>query len=318
MTRGRVVAARADSSRPHEITCLISRHPCAACRISERVMNGWVTLRRCSSPWGVCVRLGGIGIEREKGVNDLVRRPQMKLTIFALSISMLLSVTARAADDAGYIRFDRLEEVVSPEPTRTATAPGQAKLSHAVVVEGAFAQPNCDCKQGGRRGLLTPFLEFVKASKTSRRRPARALTCGTFEGEASWYTARKGAPMANGQGFDATKPWAAHKTLPFGTVVTVHCPSGRNVDVTIKDDGPHIAGRIIDLTKASADQCGITSRGHAKVTIEVKCPTSLAREAAPATDAPPASEPEFTPEPAPGLIVPSDNDGVDFGNYPIS
>lgn len=241
----------------------------------------------------------------------------MRLTIFALSISLLASVAAHGAGESGYIRFNRLVEIDGPVAAEATAAPGEANMNRAVIVEGGFTPPNCDCKLG-RTGVLSPFLEFVKASKsTKRRRPARALTCGTFEGEASWYTAREGAPMASGQGFDPSKHWAAHKTLPFGTVVTVHCPSGRKVDVTIKDDGPHIDGRIIDLTRASADRCGITSRGHARVTIEVKCPASLAREAAPLPEAAPQpTRPTLDRESAPGVRgVPAE---LEFEEFPVS
>ncbi|MES2963519.1 MAG: septal ring lytic transglycosylase RlpA family protein [Bdellovibrionota bacterium] len=167
---------------------------------------------------------------------------------------------AEASSEVSYFRLENLEEVGD---------------GSAMRMQAEHTEPNCNCT-GNRVGILTPFLELVKTATNKTRRPRRALTCGTFRGDASWYTARPGALTASGRGFDPTQHWAAHKTLPFGTVVTVHCPSGQKVDVTIYDDGPHIAGRIIDLTRASADQCGITSRGHAPVTIEVKCPASPA------------------------------------------
>jgi rare lipoprotein A len=55
---------------------------------------------------------------------------------------------------------------------------------------------------------------------------------------------------------------AAHKTLPFGTVVRVtDQKSGRSVRVRINDRGPFVRGRIIDLTRAAAQQLGLHGLG---------------------------------------------------------
>jgi len=52
---------------------------------------------------------------------------------------------------------------------------------------------------------------------------------------------------------------AAHRTLPFGTKVRVtHSKSGKSVIVTIRDRGPFVRGRIIDLTPAAARLLGIS------------------------------------------------------------
>ncbi len=59
---------------------------------------------------------------------------------------------------------------------------------------------------------------------------------------------------------------AAHKTLPFGTVVrVVDLETGRSVVVRINDRGPFIPGRIIDLSYAAAKELGIIARGTARV-----------------------------------------------------
>jgi len=60
---------------------------------------------------------------------------------------------------------------------------------------------------------------------------------------------------------------AAHRTLPFGSRVTVtHLGNGRSVSVVITDRGPFIRGRCIDLTRAAANAIGMG--GIAKVTVE--------------------------------------------------
>jgi rare lipoprotein A len=59
---------------------------------------------------------------------------------------------------------------------------------------------------------------------------------------------------------------AAHKSLPFGSVVkVVDQKSGRSIQVTINDRGPFVKGRIIDLSKAAAKQLGIIPAGTGSV-----------------------------------------------------
>ena len=61
---------------------------------------------------------------------------------------------------------------------------------------------------------------------------------------------------------------AAHKTLPFGTLVRVtHQRSGRSVIVRINDRGPFVAGRVIDVTPAAARALGFA--GLAPVTLDI-------------------------------------------------
>jgi rare lipoprotein A len=91
------------------------------------------------------------------------------------------------------------------------------------------------------------------------------------EGLASWYGGKfHGRLTANGETFDTNELTAAHKTLPFGTLVKVtHVGDGRSVVVRINDRGPFVEGRIIDLSRAAADAIGLTARGIAPVHIEV-------------------------------------------------
>lgn len=80
-----------------------------------------------------------------------------------------------------------------------------------------------------------------------------------WTGVASWYGPNfHGRTTANGETFDQWAMTAAHKTLPFGTVLRVTNPSnGRSVEVRINDRGPFIAGRSIDLSRAAAEALGI-------------------------------------------------------------
>jgi len=84
-------------------------------------------------------------------------------------------------------------------------------------------------------------------------------------GIASIYS---GGRTANGEQARASGLTAAHRTLPFGTLVRVtNQHSGRSVVVRINDRGPFIRGRVIDLTPAAAHVLGFS--GLAPVTLAV-------------------------------------------------
>ncbi len=91
------------------------------------------------------------------------------------------------------------------------------------------------------------------------------------EGEASWYGGKfQGRTTANGEIFDTYLFTAAHKTLPFGSLVKVtNIESNLSVIVRINDRGPFIEGRIIDLSMAAAKIIGLVRSGHSPVIIEV-------------------------------------------------
>ncbi|MCJ8190826.1 septal ring lytic transglycosylase RlpA family protein [Sphingomicrobium aestuariivivum] len=87
---------------------------------------------------------------------------------------------------------------------------------------------------------------------------------------ASYYGRRfAGRPTASGEIFDPGQLTAAHRTLPFGTVVKVtNTHNGKSVTVRINDRGPFHKSRDIDLSRAAAEEIGLIQRGHGKVTIE--------------------------------------------------
>ena len=69
---------------------------------------------------------------------------------------------------------------------------------------------------------------------------------------------------------------AAHRTLPFGTRVRVlNVQNGREVVVRINDRGPHIRGRIIDLSKAAAAEIDLLQAGEALVVLSEHCPETV-------------------------------------------
>jgi rare lipoprotein A len=90
-------------------------------------------------------------------------------------------------------------------------------------------------------------------------------------GYASWYGGKfQGRKTANGEIFDTNQLTAAHRTLPFGTLVKVtNMGNGLSVTVRINDRGPFVEGRIIDLSRAAADAIGMMGSGVAYVSVEV-------------------------------------------------
>ena len=89
------------------------------------------------------------------------------------------------------------------------------------------------------------------------------------KGIASWYGKKfHGRKTSNGETYDMYGISAAHKTLPFNTVVRVNnLDNGKTIDVRINDRGPFIRGRIIDLSYGAARKVGLVGPGTARVEI---------------------------------------------------
>ncbi len=120
--------------------------------------------------------------------------------------------------------------------------------------------------------LLILLLAACSSHPTARTAGAARGLSGTGErGLASWYGKEfDGLPTASGETFRPEKVSAAHRTLPLGTVVDVtNEKNGRTVRVKINDRGPFVAGRIVDLSKAAAQEIGSVGDGVVPVTLRV-------------------------------------------------
>lgn len=93
----------------------------------------------------------------------------------------------------------------------------------------------------------------------------------TETGIASWYgPGFHGKLTANGEVYDENDLTAAHRTLPLPSLVRVtNLENGRALVVRVNDRGPFAHGRIIDLSRRSAQLLGIEQRGTAKVKVEI-------------------------------------------------
>lgn len=117
------------------------------------------------------------------------------------------------------------------------------------------------------RIMLSIILGIAAISSFS----AAEMTIVKETGIASWYeSAIDGALTANGERFNPEALTGAHKSLPFGTIVSVHnLANGKTVEVRINDRGPYVEGRIIDLTPAAAQAIDMLESGITPVELEI-------------------------------------------------
>ena len=112
----------------------------------------------------------------------------------------------------------------------------------------------------------------LSSSSVSAMGPKRYHDGETQRGLAAWYgSEQQGHLTANGETFDMHQFTAAHRQLPFGTIVRVtNRSNGLSVEVRINDRGPWGDGdRIIDLSSAAADVLQMKQAGTVPVEIEV-------------------------------------------------
>jgi rare lipoprotein A len=118
-----------------------------------------------------------------------------------------------------------------------------------------------------------PVYRLVPGAPAMAGNFAPAPACRLYEtGMASWYGYELyGNHTANGEKFEPDGLTAAHKTLPFGTIVRVTLDNGRGnpegVYARINDRGPFVKGRIIDLSLGSAKKLGMKDTQNVHVYI---------------------------------------------------
>ena len=149
--------------------------------------------------------------------------------------------------------------------------------------------------------------------------PPQPAAAADSHGVAGWYGQEfAGRTTANGEIFDPLLMTAAHRTLPFGTIVDVKNPKTmQTVRVRVNDRGPYIGNRLIDLSYAAAQQIGIVETGGGEVdlavvrigrgereppapyTVAVAGPTAAGQAEAPKVEVVPGATPAPVPAPTP-------------------
>jgi rare lipoprotein A len=119
----------------------------------------------------------------------------------------------------------------------------------------------------------TTTLDPVELPKSATPRPEgrRTKSLETLTGTASFYSDRlHNRRTASGVPYDRNAYVAAHRSLPFGTVLRVtNLTNDRVVTVRVVDRGPFIKGRILDLSRRAAEDLNFIRAGLTEVRIEV-------------------------------------------------
>jgi len=129
-----------------------------------------------------------------------------------------------------------------------------------------FAVPESTPESAKRNASTSP-----PPAKHAKTPPAPAPAGYTEDGNASWYgNPFNGRRASNGEIYDMYKLTAAHRTLPFDTMVRVtNLNNGKSTTVRITDRGPFVEGRIIDLSLAAAREIESVGPGVVPVRLEV-------------------------------------------------
>lgn len=128
--------------------------------------------------------------------------------------------------------------------------------------------------------LSITFAVAVSAHNASASEPeCPEVTGHPIVGTASWYGGKfHGRRTANGETFNKFAYTAAHKKIKMGTVVRVtNLENGESVNVRINDRGPYHGKRVLDLSRAAAQEIDMIDTGTGKVRIDVCAPPESAR-----------------------------------------
>ena len=166
------------------------------------------------------------------------------------------------------------------QPQKT-LASQEAKTKALLAGEDRKALRNIDFTRPNLRNLVDNNAKGDVITKSSGRKSYSYTVLGKryqtladskgFEqqGPASWYgNPFHGRKTANGETYNMNEMTAAHKELPLGTHVEVtNLSNGRKVVVRINDRGPFHGNRVLDLSRAAAEELGTLNAGVAQVQI---------------------------------------------------
>jgi rare lipoprotein A len=172
--------------------------------------------------------------------------------LFALCVFCLLCVYSSGCAARKPIADRRQSPPVEPSSTPAETADAAKRSTD--VPDGSATPP-----------------AVASVPKKNKPAPVPAPSGYTEEGNASWYGVPfHGRHASNGEIYDMYKLTAAHRTLPFETMVRVtNLNNGKSTVVRITDRGPFVDNRIIDLSLAAAREVESVGPGVVPVRVEV-------------------------------------------------
>jgi rare lipoprotein A len=150
------------------------------------------------------------------------------------------------------------------------------------------------------------FIALFHIPQAGAQVPAPGEKAFRQEGIASWYGAEfAGRPTASGELFNPSGLTAAHPTLPFGTMLKIiNKHNNKETTVRVNDRGPFVSARIIDVSRAAAEQLDMISTGTAPVIVEILGTGNAAVPAASTMPAPPVPAVPRPAVPAPAMPNP--------------
>lgn len=187
----------------------------------------------------------------------------MNRFIWKILILNLLILSALPAFADG----ETAQPQTQPQEQQKAAAPEEKKMASAIEEKKPIAVADARTPAGAEmfgavfdrpytvRGITYYRMKSVQSFKQS--------------GLASWYgKGDHGKKTSSGERYNMFDMTAAHKQLPLGSLVRVDCSeTGKTVVVRVNDRGPHVPGRIIDLSYAAASQLELIGKGLTKVDI---------------------------------------------------
>ncbi|KAB2878929.1 septal ring lytic transglycosylase RlpA family protein [bacterium] len=129
-------------------------------------------------------------------------------------------------------------------------------LTSVILISGCVPQPIY-------KSISTPVI--TRSGEVSEK------ITESFTGTASYYADKfHGRKTASGETFNMHDLTAAHKTLPFGTIVKVtNLKNDKSVKLKINDRGPFVKDRIIDVSLAAAKELDMLGTGTAEVRVDI-------------------------------------------------
>lgn len=179
---------------------------------------------------------------------------------------MTRSKNAKNASFAGLFAALALSACAAQQSPAPDAAPQPEPAPHASASPAAPAEQHAAAAPAAKKAARQSAAK--KADKTEKTAKFSQT------GKASWYgPGFHGKKTANGERFDMNTLTAAHRTLPISSRVRVtNLANGKSVVVRINDRGPYHGNRVMDLSKAAAQELGFIRTGTAQVKIEPLAP----------------------------------------------
>lgn len=180
---------------------------------------------------------------------------------------------------AGFFTFGTLNSVAATKHAKTAIvakAPKQASKKAALTSKKVTARKS-EAKIKTSKKAVKSAQKFAKTKTVKKKTVSLAQKHKNTprqhfqSGVASYYADKfNGRRTANGERFDNKEMTAAHRSLPFGTLIEVtNMRNGKKVVVRVNDRGPYTHARVLDLSKNAARQLGMHNTGVAQVKVAV-------------------------------------------------